>query len=78
MTIYNVAYRYYATDDTHHHWCDDIQQFDTESAALDFIAELDSRIADGDTYVSAGRLVSTNRPSRTSGYRSDNDPFTQL
>lgn len=53
-----VQYRYYAYDDGHHHWTDDYESFATESAARDFIAELDTRIANGDTDVRPGRIVS--------------------
>ena len=52
-----VQYRYYAYDDGHHHWTDDYASFSTESAAHDFIAELDTRIANGDTDVRPGRIV---------------------
>jgi hypothetical protein len=55
---YLVQYRYYAYDDGHHHWTDDYVSFPTESAAHDFIAELDTRIADGDTDVRPGQIVS--------------------
>ena len=53
-----VQYRYYAYDDGHHHWTDDYASFATESAAHDFIAELDTRIANGDTDVRPGQIVS--------------------
>ena len=52
-----VQYRYYAYDDGHHHWTDDYESFATESAAHDFIAELDTRIANGDTDVRPGRII---------------------
>lgn len=52
-----VQYRYYAYDDGHHHWTDDYESFSTESAAHDFIAELDTRIANGDTDVRPGRII---------------------
>ena len=53
-----VEYRYYAFDDGHHHWTDDYESFSTESDAQAFIAELDKRIANGDTNVRSGRIVS--------------------
>ena len=57
MSNYLVQYRYYAYDDGHHHWTDDYQSFATESDAQQFIADLDRRIADGDTDVRPGRIV---------------------
>lgn len=64
---FTVQFRYYAYDDGHHHWTDDFASFDTESAALDFIAELDTRIANGDSDVRPGRIVS---PDDLPSYRS--------
>ena len=54
---YTVEYRYYAYDDGHHHWTDDYESFSSESDALAFIAELDTRIANGDYDVKPGRIV---------------------
>ena len=71
MTDFTVCYRYYAYDDGHHHWTDDYVSFDTESAAIQFIADLDQRIADGDHDVRPGRLIDPDdlRPGRRRGSR---------
>ncbi len=73
MTNYVVEYRYYAYDDGHHHWTNDYASFDSESSANDFIAELDSRIASGDTDVRPGRIV-TDAPSYGRRTRSTVEP----
>ena len=67
-----VQYRYYAFDDGHHHWTDDYESFATVTDAEQFIAELDRRIADGDTNVRPGRIVDDvpsygRRRTRTAG-----------
>lgn len=56
-TQYIVEYRYYDYDDGHQYWTDEVASFDSRSAAQDFIAELDQRIADGDHDVTAGRIT---------------------
>ena len=73
MTDFTVCYRYYAYDDGHHHWTDDYVSFDTESAAIQFIADLDQRIADGDTDVRPGRIV-TDMPTSRRRTRSTVEP----
>lgn len=70
---YIVEYRYYAYDDGHYHWTDDYESFDSESAAHAFIAELDTRIANGDNDVRPGRIVNPDdlRPGRRRGYHTE-------
>ena len=79
MSDVTVLYRRYITDPGHHHWSDDSVSFTSVDEARAFIADLDQQIADGDTNIRAGRIVTTSKlhdgPSRTRGYRSSADPF---
>ena len=52
-----VEYRYYAYDNGHQHWTDDYASFDSVDDAQQFIADIDRRIANGDTDVRPGRIV---------------------
>ena len=54
-----VQFAYYAFDDGHHHWTDDYSSFDSVDDAQQFIADINRRIANGDTNIRPGHIVDT-------------------